>query len=104
MPQVPLVAPNGTLQVRPVQQSVESVQVEPDGWQAAVQVPLEDPVGMVQMPEQHWPLTVQESAFGTHATHWSPVPGFRQSWLQQDASPVQAVPVAEHELVSTAQW
>ena len=104
MPQVPLVAPNGTLQVRPVQQSDASVQVAPEGWQAAVQVPLVAPAGMLQMPEQHWPAEVQESAFGTHATHWSPVPGFRQSWLQQDASPVQAVPVAEHELVSTAQW
>jgi hypothetical protein len=46
---------------------------------------------------------VQESAFGTQATHLGPVPPSRHSWLQQAASFAQAAPLVAQEVVSRAQ-
>jgi hypothetical protein len=85
------VAPDGTLQVRPVQQSVASVHVAPWAWQAAAQVP------PVQFPEQHWAPDWHPRPFGTQDTHFSPVSPLRHSALQQVASVAQVPPAAVQE-------
>jgi hypothetical protein len=93
-PHVPLVAPGGTLQTVPEQQSASAVHAAPAGWHAAEQVPVVAPVGMVQMPEQHWPPAEQARPFETQETHLGPVPTSRHSSLQHAASPAQGRPAA----------
>jgi hypothetical protein len=102
-PQVPPVAPGGRLQTVPAQQSRSTVQLAPEGWQAAVHVPAVAPAGIVQILEQHWPPAVQERAFGTQSTHRGPAPASRQSRLQHAASFAQAAPAPAQEVVSRPQ-
>jgi hypothetical protein len=58
--QVPLVAPAGTSQASPAQQSEATVQLAASGWQATRQVP----VASSQPPEQHCASVVQALPFG----------------------------------------
>jgi hypothetical protein len=93
-PQVPLVAPGGTLQTEPEQQSPSAVQLPLGGTHAATQVPSS------HVPEQHWAPAWHASPFGTQATHWAPT----QSVLQQSSAPSHVAPVAPQVPVGVPHW
>jgi hypothetical protein len=94
-PHVPLVAPGGTLQTLPVQQSPSAVQLAPAPLQAHAHVPL----SRSHEPEQQSEPEVQLPAFGMHATHLL----CQHSRLQQSAPVVHAPVVATHWVVSRPQ-
>jgi hypothetical protein len=96
LPQVPLVAPSGTLQTAPEQQSGSAVHVPPAMTQAETHVS----ASPSQAPEQHWPFEAQVPPFGMQLTHLF----WKHSRVQQSVLVVHAAPVAAHAVVSTAQW
>lgn len=93
-PQVPVVAPRGTLHTLPLQQSALVVHVPPAPMHAVTQVPL----SRSQLPEQHWPAVVHAPPFGMQVTHLPP----EQARVQHSALVVQVFPVAVHWVVSRA--
>lgn len=87
-PQVPLVAPGGTLHTVPAQQSASAVQAPPEATQGVAHT---WPFGS-QKWEQHWPSEVQAVPLGTQATQVAPT----QSVLQHSPPAAQPWPVAVH--------
>jgi hypothetical protein len=96
VPQVPLVAPAGTLQTRPEQQSGSVVQLPA----LPTQVETHLPNSGSQVPEQHAPSAAQVSPFARQATHW---PVALHCLLQQVVPEAQPVPSGSQLVVGTPQ-
>jgi hypothetical protein len=91
-PHVPLVAPGGTLQTPPEQQSPSTVQAPPLPTHGETQAP------STQVPEQHCAPEVHAAApLGMQATHFAPT----HSVLQQSSPSPQEAPTSLHPPVGT---
>jgi hypothetical protein len=96
--QVPAVAPAGTSQVSPPQQSVVTVHVAPAAPQTASQVC----VVALHESEQQLPFEAQLAPFGEHVAQVPPMHAAGPE-QQVDGAALQLAPLRRHAVVA-AQW